>query len=239
MTKYIWGPENKTIIPTPRPAFLMNEDDSGLCQMFRAGIPERELIEFCKQFFDPRRARFIDGGAHMGAYSILLAETFNAVEAFEAQRRTYFQLCGNIYINEKINITPHNFALTNHSNAYGDTTLYVVSDDGGGSSVIKPDEAQIKSKETVETIHIDNFEWSDVGLIKLDVEGAELEAIQGARETLKRCEFPPILFESNGPGAHNQKRLELFKYLMNEMPYQVGNIKGYDNMFIALRQESA
>ena len=39
--------------------------------------------------------------------------------------------------------------------------------------------------------------------------------------------------------AHNQKRFELFKYLMNQLPYQVGNIKGYDNMFIAVRQEAA
>jgi FkbM family methyltransferase len=238
MTKYLWGPDKKLVLPVPNPAFLMNEDDSGLCQMFRVGIPERELIEFCKQFANPTK-RFIDGGAHMGAYSILLSDLFENVDAFEAQRRTYFQLCGNIYINEKTNITPHNFALTNHEHTYSDTTLYVVSDDGGGSSVIKPDEAQIKSKETIETIHIDNFEWSDVGLIKLDVEGAELEAIQGARETLKRCDFPPILFESNGPGAHNQKRFELFKYLTNELPYRVGNIKGYDNMFIALRQEAA
>lgn len=238
MTRFLWGPEQKLIVPTPRPAFLMNEDDSGLCQMFRVGIPEHPLIEFCKQLANSTK-RFIDGGAHMGAYSILLADHFASVEAFEAQRRTYFQLCGNIFLNEKTNITPHNFALTNHEYTYSDTTLYIVSDDGGGSSTIKPDEAQIKSKETVETIHIDNFVWSDVGLIKMDVEGAELEAIQGARETLKRCKFPPILFESNGPGAHNQKRSELFKYLMNELPYQVGNIKGYDNMFIALRQEAA
>jgi FkbM family methyltransferase len=238
MTRFLWGPEQKLIVPTPQPAFLMNEDDSGLCQMFRVGIPEHPLIEFCKQFANSTK-RFIDGGAHMGAYSILLAEHFASVEAFEAQRRTYFQLCGNIFLNEKTNITPHNFALTNHEYTYSDTTLYVVSDDGGGSSTIRPDEAQIKSKETVETIHIDNFVWSNVGLIKMDVEGAELEAIQGARETLKRCNFPPILFESNGPGAHNQKRSELFKYLMNALPYQVGNIKGYDNMFIALRQEAA
>jgi FkbM family methyltransferase len=238
MTRFLWGPEQKLIVPTPRPAFLMNEDDSGLCQMFRVGIPEHPLIEFCKQFANSTK-RFIDGGAHMGAYSILLAEHFASVEAFEAQRRTYFQLCGNIFLNEKTNITPHNFALTNHEYTYSDTTLYIVSDDGGGSSTIKPDETQIKSKETVETIHIDNFVWSNVGLIKMDVEGAELEAIQGARETLKRCNFPPILFESNGPGAHNQKRFELFKYLTNELPYRVGNIKGYDNMFIALQQEAA
>jgi len=238
MTKFLWSPQSKSIIPVQQPAFLMNEDESGLCQMFRVGIPEHELIEFCKQFADPSK-RFIDGGAHMGAYSILLSDLFEHVDAFEAQRRTYFQLCGNIYLNEKANITPHNFALTNHEHTYGDTTLYIVSDDGGGSSTIKPDSDKIQAKETIETIHIDNFEWSDVGLIKLDVEGSELEAIQGARETLKRCKFPPILFESNGPGAHNQKRAELFKHLMTELPYQVGSIRGFDNMFIAVRQEAA
>jgi len=237
MTRFLWGPEQKLIMPTPKPVFLMNEDDSGLCQMFRVGIPEHPLIEFCRQYGDKTK-RFIDGGAHMGAYSILLADEFAHVDAFEAQRRTFHQLCGNIFLNEKENIKARNLALTNHMDTCGTMTLYIVSEDGGGSTLIKPEDNQIQAQETVETIHIDEYEWSDVGLIKLDVEGAELKAIDGARHTLQRCEYPPILFESNGPGVHNQKRAELFKFLQNVFGYSVAVIRNFDNMFIAVRQEA-
>ena len=238
MTRFLWGPEQKLIVPTPRPAFLMNEDDSGLCQMFRVGIPEHPLIEFCKQFADSTK-RFIDGGAHMGAYSILLADHFASVEAFEAQRRTYFQLCGNIFLNEKTNINPEHVALTNREDAYELKSLYVVSDDGGGSSLIKPDEDQIKHEEIVETTTLDDFEFKDIGLIKLDVEGAELQVLQGAEWSIMDSNYPPIVFESNGPGAYNQKRAELFKYLQVTFGYSVAAIRGFDNMFIAVRQEAA
>jgi FkbM family methyltransferase len=237
MARFLWGPEQKLIMPTPKPVFLMNEDESGLCQMFRVGIPEHQLIEFCRQFGDKTK-RFVDGGAHMGAYSILLADEFAQVDAFEAQRRTFMQLCGNIFLNEKDNIKARNLALTSHEDTYGDMTLYIVSDDGGGSTLIKPEDGQIKAKETVETIHIDNYEWDDVGLIKLDVEGAEKKAIDGARLTIKRSGYPPILFESNGPGAHNQKRAELFNYVKDSFGYAIAAIRGFDNMFIAARREA-
>ena len=238
MARFLWGPEQKLILPTPKPAFLMNEDDSGLCQMFRVGVPEQQLIEFCRQFGDKTK-RFVDGGAHMGAYSILLADEFAAVDAFEAQRRTYYQLCGNIFLNEKTNITAHNVALTSSDDAYIDKPLYIVSEDGGGSTLIKPDDNQIRAEEQVETTTLDDFEWNNVGLIKLDVEGCEFKVIDGARETIAFSNYPPILFESNGPGAHNQKRAELFKFLQNVFGYSIAAIRSFDNMFIAVRQKEA
>lgn len=238
MTRFLWGPDQKLIMPTPKPAFLMNEDDSGLCQMFRVGIPEHQLIEFCRQFGDKAK-RFIDGGAHMGAYSILLADEFAAVEAIEAQRRTYYQLCGNIFLNEKTNITAHNLALTSGDEAYEYKTLYIISEDGGGSTLIKPDDAQIIKQEKVETTTLDDFEFADIGLLKLDVEGCELKVIEGAQRSLQDSGFPPILFESNGPGAHNQKRAELFKFLQNAFGYSIAAIRNFDNMFIACQPEGA
>jgi FkbM family methyltransferase len=216
----------------------MNEDDSGLCQMFKVGIPELNIIEYCKQYSDKSK-RFIDGGAHMGAYSILLSDYFASVEAFEAQRRTYFQLCGNIFLNEKTNINPENVALTNREDAYELKSLYVVSEDGGGSSLIKPIEEQIKHEETVETTTLDDFEFKDIGLIKLDVEGTELQVLQGAEWSIMDSNYPPIVFESNGPGAYNQKRAELFKYLQVTFGYSIAAIRGLDKMFIAIRQEAA
>lgn len=213
----------------------MNEDDSGLCQMFRVGIPELELIEFCKRFSDKEK-QFIDGGAHMGVYSILLADYFKSVNSFEAQQRTFYQLCGNIFLNEKQNITAHNLALTATDEACEELTLYVVSDDGGGSSLLRPKKEKIKSTEKVQTIDIDAYGWRDVGFMKLDVEGAELDVLHGATQTIKASDYPPILFESNGPGAHNKERAALFNYLTIDLPYKISSIGGFDNMFLAVRQ---
>jgi hypothetical protein len=90
MRKFIWGPEENLIVPLTKAAFLMNDDDSARCQMHRVGIPEHSIIQWAKQFGNKDK-RFIDCGAHMGTYSLLLADEFKEIEAFEAQRRTYFQ----------------------------------------------------------------------------------------------------------------------------------------------------
>ena len=112
----------------PDPAFLMHDDESGRCQMFSVGIPEIALVNYAKSIARPN-SNFIDGGAHMGVYSILLADQFISVLAFEPQTRTYMQLCGNIFINEKENITPICAALTDKENANDLRKLSIVSDD--------------------------------------------------------------------------------------------------------------
>ena len=92
MTTFLWGPQEPLIQKIPSPAFLMHDDESGRCQMFNVGIPELALVKYAKSIARPN-SNFIDGGAHMGVYSILLADTFKTVYAFEPQSRTYRQLC--------------------------------------------------------------------------------------------------------------------------------------------------
>jgi len=76
------------------------------------------------------------------------------------------------------------------------------------------------SAETVMGLRIDDFvrRDSNVGLLKIDVEGYEFKAILGAMETIKRCrpvvisEFSPAALEDSC-GATGREYLELFTQL--------------------------
>jgi len=232
MTTYLWGPEQSLIVPTPDVGFLMHDDDSGRCQMHQVGIPELPIIEWAKRFGSKEKV-FIDCGAHMGAYSILLADSFKEVYAFEAQRRTYMQLCGNIFINEKQNIIPHHNAVTDMVRSHSNVILSIVSEDGGGST-IRQTKQKVLSTELVKTVNIDNYRLDNVGLIKLDIEGNELAALKGAERTLERSAYPPLIFEANNDDWYAQEKEELFKYL-NSLNYKIAEIRPYENMFVALR----
>lgn len=232
MPTYLWGPQQSLMVPTPDVGFLMHDDDSGRCQMHQVGIPELPIIEWAKQFKSKEKV-FIDCGAHMGAYSILLADSFKHVYAFEAQRRTFMQLCGNIFINEKHNITPHHNAVTDLVHSHSSVTLSIVSEDGGGST-IRQTPQKVLGTEKVKTVNIDNYHLSNVGLIKLDIEGNELAALKGGELTIKRSGYPPIIFEANNDDWYVEEKKELFKYL-NSLDYKIAEIRPYENMFIALR----
>jgi len=241
VTTYLWGPETannegrRLIVPTPELGFLMHDDDSGRCQMLQVGVPELPIIQWAAEKFGDKTKTFVDCGAHMGAYSILLAAHFNNVVAFEAQKRTFFQLCGNIFINEIDNIQPYHEALTDLPGANQNMTLYVVSEDGGGSTLLTPQKnQQVLREEKVKTTAIDNHRLKDIGLIKMDIEGNELKALQGAALTLKKNDYPPIIFEANTNSWYASKKKELFNYLTS-LNYNIAEIRPFNNMFLAVK----
>jgi hypothetical protein len=65
----------------------------------------------------------------------------------------------------------------------------------------------------------------------MDVEENELNVLLGATETLKRSNYPKILFESNPNNTRN--RNELFDYFTETLKYRIIAIGGYENMYLA------
>lgn len=126
----------------------------------------------------------VDGGAHIGTWTKALADQFLKVMAFEPAPDTFACLTENV--KACANVAPMHAALGAKR----------------GRCVIVDDPARIGntgaryvgSGDDVDVMALDQFEFTDLDFLKLDVEGYELEAINGAAETLGRC-HPVVMIE--------------------------------------------
>lgn len=147
--------------------------------------PFKVALEHCKNF---RTA--IDGGAHIGTWSLEMAKYFRHVWAFEPANDTYEALMQNID-GKGLPITALNQALGKEmgvvSMAWRDKDK---KRSHTGARYITEGEGVIRT-------FIDDLAIADVDFIKLDLEGGETDALKGAIETLNRCR-PVIVFEDKG-----------------------------------------
>lgn len=191
------------------------------------GLFESKLIEWAKQFCDKSKS-FIDIGAHTGTYSVSLSNYAKHVYSFEPQKMTYYGLCGSIALSNIQNVTCINVGLGSKEQS-GTAVLRIKSDDGGGSSIHENPDAKILKTEKIYIKTLDSYHIDNIGFIKMDVEENELYVLKGAVETIKRSDYPPILFESN------ENNEELFDYIKS-IGYKIIKIRGYTNMYLTEKQ---
>jgi len=125
----------------------------------------------------------LDIGAHVGIWSIRMAGMFDKVYAFEPITKHIECYKKNLSLYDNVSI--HQIALSDKN----DIKVMKELDFNSGSSTF---EWKVKSKNTkhkqrfidIETTTLDSFNFSDVDFIKMDVEGHEVNAIQGAEQTL-------------------------------------------------------
>jgi FkbM family methyltransferase len=150
---------------------------------------ERELPVVCK-YLGPG-ACAVDVGANEGVYTHAFGRTGARVEAFEPQSSCLAVL--RAYARAHPNIRVHGTALGAHE---GSATLRVPRRDsrllsGRASLVAEIDDG---TKYPVQVRTLDSFAFPRVDVLKVDVEGYELEVLRGARETIARCR-PVLLVE--------------------------------------------
>lgn len=146
----------------------------------------------------------LDCGANIGVHTIEWAKhmhQWGKVIAFEAQEKIYYALAGNIAINNCLNAAAH-FAAVGSENkqikipvpdylmpaSFGSLELKQNNNNEFIGQAIDYSDAAMS---TVQQKTIDSFNLARLDLIKIDVEGMELDVLQGATETIKRCK--PIM----------------------------------------------
>lgn len=144
----------------------------------------------------------IDIGAHIGISVLQWSESFKNVYAFEPMKEHYDCLISNT--SDLSNVRCFNFALSNESsikNAAYRTTK------NSGSFQLLDDAYQQPSKKapreiyTVETKRLDDYNFKEIDLIKIDVEGWELEVLYGAEKTIvENC--PVLIVEFTGGNSN-------------------------------------
>jgi FkbM family methyltransferase len=158
----------------------------------------------------------IEAGANIGSLTVPLSKKVGykgVVYAFEPQRTTYYALCGNIFINNLKNTFCFQRAL-------GDTTSIVMIPDidydfagnYGAYSIQQETSFDIvPTKVPVEMNRLDDFNLPGCDLLKVDVEGMEIEVLKGALGLIHT--HKPILYVEND---RLQFRDELYAWIVQQ-----------------------
>ncbi len=142
----------------------------------------------------PTGGCFLDIGANVGWYSILVAKAAPeaSVYAFEPVPSTYQLLMENILLNNIGNIHPHNFALGAEEQQL---EFFFHPENSDSASLVNILERPDAQKLVVSVRKLDDVAASKdlkVDFLKCDVEGAELMVLRGALQTIERDR--PIIF---------------------------------------------
>jgi len=156
----------------------------------------------------------VECGAHVGMWTQVMAKQFGTIHAFEPAKDTMECLKRNLFGTTHVHLydvaigEEQGYAFMTDDEAYKDG-----SNTGGRFA------KQVNGKQVgaVALMPIDAYHFESVGFMKFDIEGLELEALRGARDTIHRCK-PVILIEDKKRCAarFGHGKAEALRYLEKE-----------------------
>jgi FkbM family methyltransferase len=183
--------------------------------------------ESIKDVFEPI---IFDIGANIGTFTTWMAKAFpqGKIYSFEPQREVFQMLCGNASINNFYNVYPYNIGIGKENTKIEfEEPNYFSKNDFGTFSLVETVIAE-KTKNKI-TVQINTIDWfleyynvPKVDLLKIDVEGMDLDVLIGGSKTIKK--HLPIIFVEH---CDNRKTIiDDIKQFLNQYEYDytvVGN----------------
>jgi len=202
------------------PGFCMNldlQDPEQLKVYFYGHYHERYEAALVRRLLS-EDAVFYDVGANIGYFTLVAAAALahhGQIVAFEPGRNAYQRLTENVALNPYRNIRTFPVAVSDRE---GEAALQVAGDIADSSASLYPAGRSRGHPEVCRTVTLDRFIRAEglrpPQLIKLDVEGAELAVLQGARDLLAAS--PPLLLvemEEKNLRAAGASKVQIAQFL--------------------------
>jgi len=192
------NPGEKTVSFFNGAKMIVRKNDTGVTGNIYVGIQDFYELSFALHFLDEKDI-FVDVGANVGFYSIILAKSKNVNSiAFEPIPSTYFKLEKNVKINSlSNNVFTKNIAI---GSSIGQLRM--------SSDLDTVNHVKSNSNEGMQDIFVEVGDLSTIfsngeypSLIKIDVEGFETEVIGGMKNVLLSDSLKAIIIELNGSGG--------------------------------------
>jgi len=190
--------------------------------IYAKGAFEPDLFDFLSNFLKSGMV-ILDLGANIGQYTILAAQRVGpngSVHSFEPCTRMFEELKFNIMLNnlEKL-CTLNKIAISDKQGTAFLSTYKPGAEVYSSIGNHKRKEAKALGHEEVKTETIDNYRKvnniKNVDFMKIDVEGAELLVLHGAKQLLSRPNSPVISLEfaDINTQGFGYKALEIWDFL--------------------------
>lgn len=212
--------------------FFLNTKDLIGWNIFFFGEYERNTNQLLKKYIKPDDV-VLEAGANNGSETLLIAKLVGSgmVHVFEPIPHVYKRLFTNMELNNvwdkvklydlalgdedkvvQFNIMPPNFCNQGMSSKYGENDLTTKLD--------------VKQKKVDTWVRENNIKR--LNFIKMDIQGAEIDLLTGAEETIQR--FKPVIFTEASDSWNST--INLYNQL-NKMGYKVflitpGQLKSLD-----------
>ena len=204
------APNRPELYPVDGGAMYLNLAESRMMAMRAIGMHEPEKHALIKRLLKPGMT-FLDVGANKGDFSVLAASIVGdegRVIAIEPEPHNWEDLARNIALNGFTNVSTHQLALGDFD---GRSTLYLGQKSGwhtlkSGQRQQPVGEVEIEVATMDAMIRSLGVEAPD--LVKIDVEGSEVEVIKGAEATIARAPEIVLLIDLHPQMGANLDALE-------------------------------
>lgn len=212
---------------------IKNRDGAFYCRKGKNDVSVvAEAYElYLRKYFDEIKAGvFVDVGANIGKYTVKVARQIGPrgkVVSIEPDPGNFSTLKTNIELNKLTNVYAIKVACWNKTEELS-LSLSPSWETATSSVKEKVSNYFVKVKGLKLDDILDDLGIETVDLIKIDVEGAEEEVIQGARGIITKSERLKVMFE-----AWNKERFEKCKDILEHCGMTVNKSKIGADMFLA------